>query len=134
MAEPKFQVVSPIGTYKTVMDKNAASARTKGEPELLGDVLVFAFDDYKAGEDHLLVYQASQVLVTSSGANAAAEIEQVNFNTLLARVYWSSLNDNVTTDGSGGKPLCGRVLEKKDLSAARVAGDNLLIEFGPAMA
>ena len=124
----KHTIVSPIGTYSTVKQIAAGSARTKGNPELLGGILVIAFDSYDAGADHLLIYKAAQVEVRAGAANA--EIAAVNF-TLLQKVYWDDAAKKVT-NVSVGNTLIGRALEAKDLTGGVAAGDTLLFELDPS--
>lgn len=127
----KHAVVSPIGTYSTVKQMAAGSGRTKGNPELVGGILVIAFDTYAAGVDHLLIYKAAQVEVTASGANA--EIASVNFNTLLGKVYWDDSAKKVT-NVSTSNTLIGRALVTADYSGGVAAGATLLIELDPSAA
>lgn len=127
---PKHAVVSPTGTFCTVKQLAAGSARTKGNPELVGGVLVHPFDAYAAGADQVLVYKAQQVLVTASGANA--DLASVNF-TLLQKVYWDDTAKKVTNVLTGNT-LIGRALEAKDYSSGVASGATLLIELDPSAA
>ncbi len=129
----KFALISSTSGYKTFKDVAAAGARTKGTPEIFNGRLVFAFDDYAAGADHLLVYEAEVVEITSTGDNVEAEIASANFTLLGGLVYWDTANANLTISaGTAAFPNvpCGRVLEKKNMTADRVAGDSIRIELG----
>ncbi len=122
-----IEIRSAVGTYCTVKKMAEAGAKVKGTPQLLSGKVVFPFDSYADGADHLYVYKVERAEVTAAAddSNIAAE----NFG-VFDKVYWDN-GAGKFTKTAGGNTLCGRVLEAKDLSGGVLEGNTLFIEFSP---
>ena len=123
----KIAVVSASDSYQTVKVLAEVGAKVKGTPQLLNGKVVFPFDNYVDGDDHLYVYKAERCEVTAQGANT--EIASVNF-ALFDKIYWDNAASKFTNIAAGNT-LCGRCLVAVNYAGGVVAGNTLLIEFSP---
>lgn len=123
----KLSIISSAGTYQTLKDPAHSGARTKGAPEIYKNILMFPFDDYDDGDDHLLVFKAERVEAYATAVNTV--LAQVAF-VLGDKLYWDASASKITNVAAGNR-LIGRCLKANDLSAAVPAGSTLEFELNP---
>ncbi len=123
----KLKIVGPAGSFQTIKQLAHGSARTKGNPEVVANLLVFPFDSYSIGDDQLLVWQSDRCEVEAVATNS--QIASVNI-ALGDPLYWDASASKITNVAAGNRRI-GRALEAQDYSGGVVAGDTLLFALEP---
>jgi hypothetical protein len=126
----KLQLVGNPALAKTYKNSSGV-AKTKGVPEVQNGNLVFPFDTYASTDEQVFVYEAPQVRVTASGANA--DIASVSFVAGQA-LFWDAANSKVTNvQGAGDvqNRFMGHALETVDYSGGVGAGNTLQFHLRP---
>ena len=124
----KLALIGSSESYLSIKQLAHGSARVKGTPELVAGLLMFPFDDYAAGADQVLIYEAERVEVTA--AADTAQIADVNIG-LGDKLYWDASASKITNVAAGNR-FVGRALEANDLSGGVVAGDTVLMTLEAA--
>ena len=123
----KLSLVSSSQSYLTMKELAHSGARVKGTPEIYKGILVFPFDDYADGADHVLVYCAEKVEAYATAVDTV--LAQVNF-AQGDDLFWDAGASKLTNVASTNTPV-GRVLVANDLSSAVPAGSKLIFELNP---
>ena len=124
----KLTLIGSSQSYLTMKELAHSGARVKGAPEIYKGILVFPFDDYADGADHILVYCAEKVEANATAVDTV--LAQVNF-AQNDDLFWDAGASKITNVKTGTNTPIGRVLVAKDLSSAVPAGSTLIFELNP---